>query len=249
MRLYVLGFGGWISSPYWGYTSILIEAKCGKRALFDVGEGIYERLKMCGFDVSAIDYIFITHKHGDHLLGLPTLMLYASSIGKRLVIYAPADIDPHGLLDLCGIPHCKPYVEVRKFEYSDRPVLIMDDECIRVYAAKADHAVNSVAYRIEADGQCVVYTGDTRPSSAIAELSHGCDLLIHEASCRPEYADECRRRGHSTIDDAIEMALKAGVKALMPIHFHKRPLIIGDTKGVRIVLPLPLMPIDLHDVI
>ena len=40
----------------------------------------------------------------------------------------------------------------------------------------------SYAYRFDTPGRSVVFTGDTGPSEAIAELANGADLLVSEAT-------------------------------------------------------------------
>jgi ribonuclease Z len=59
--------------------------------LLDCGEGIQRQLKIAGIRPTRIDKIFITHWHGDHVLGLPGLLqtLNSSGYDKRLEIYGP----------------------------------------------------------------------------------------------------------------------------------------------------------------
>jgi len=68
-------------------------------------------------------------------------------------------------------------------------------------------------------------------------LARGCDLLIHEASGNPGQEEEAHKVGHSTTADAVNIALKAGVKMLMPIHFYLEPPVVPQ--GVTIVIPTP----------
>ena len=60
--------------------------------LFDCGEGTQLQLRKAGISWNKISKIFITHWHGDHVLGLPGL-LQSVSLNKRakpLNIYGPA---------------------------------------------------------------------------------------------------------------------------------------------------------------
>ncbi|NTV23881.1 MAG: ribonuclease Z [Nanoarchaeota archaeon] len=59
--------------------------------LFDCGEGTQRQFKIAGIKITKITKIFISHWHGDHVLGLPGLLqtLNASDYEGRLEIYGP----------------------------------------------------------------------------------------------------------------------------------------------------------------
>jgi ribonuclease Z len=71
-------------------------------------------------------------------------------------------------------------------------------------------------------GRKVVYSVDTRPAEAVAEMAMGCDLLIHEATFASDMREECYRYGHSTASDAATIAKKAGAKKLVLTHISSR---------------------------
>jgi len=91
----------------------------------------------------------------------------------------------------------------------------------RVRAASLYHPSPALAYRLEADGQSLVYATDTedpfsgRPNPVIP-LAMGADMLIHDA----QYLENDFKPtwGHSTIASAIDVATKAKVKKLVLYH-------------------------------
>lgn len=73
----------------------------------------------------------------------------------------------------------------------------------------------------------LIYTGDTRPSQrtvdAINSCSGGIDILIHESTFDSSMKEEAAAKMHSTVDEAIGVAERAGaVKFLMLNHFSQR---------------------------
>ena len=74
------------------HPGILITYK-GEGLLFDCGEGIQRQLRCAGIKPTIITKIFITHWHGDHVLGLPGLLQTLSASERsewsRIDIYGP----------------------------------------------------------------------------------------------------------------------------------------------------------------
>lgn len=71
-------------------------------------------------------------------------------------------------------------------------------------------------------GRKVVYAGDTRPCERVVELARGADVLIHDSTLANELLDKAIESGHSTPQEAAEVAKKAGVKQLVLIHISPR---------------------------
>ena len=46
--------------------------------------------------------------------------------------------------------------------------------------------------------------------------------MIHDATLGPEFEEEAAKEGHSTVNQAAEVALKAGVKRLYLFHISPR---------------------------
>ena len=70
----LLGTGGMMPLPYRWLTAMM--ARCdGSSLLIDCGEGTQIAIKEKGWSFKPIDVICFTHYHGDHISGLPGLLL------------------------------------------------------------------------------------------------------------------------------------------------------------------------------
>lgn len=93
-HVWFLGTGG--STPSKSrMTSATILQLGGQSLLFDVGEGFQRQLYYTRQRFTDLSKIFITHMHGDHILGLPGLLLMAQAAGRdrkytqKIDIYGP----------------------------------------------------------------------------------------------------------------------------------------------------------------
>jgi 7,8-dihydropterin-6-yl-methyl-4-(beta-D-ribofuranosyl)aminobenzene 5'-phosphate synthase len=72
----------------WGYAA-LVEVG-GKRILFDTGDNpdiFAKNVKAKGVDLTQIDFVVMSHRHGDHVGG----MTYLLSVNPKVKIYAPKE--------------------------------------------------------------------------------------------------------------------------------------------------------------
>lgn len=82
----------------------------------------------------------------------------------------------------------------------------------------------------------IVYSGDTRPCQSLKKVSQNADLLISEAMYTKEHVGLAKERGHSTAEDAAQIALDAGVRLLVLTHYSPRyfdgEAILAEAKAV-----------------
>jgi ribonuclease Z len=147
MRVVILGSGGAFptSRRMLPATALLRE---GEMFIFDCGEGTQLQLARSRLGWARLRAIFISHLHGDHVIGLAGLLM-TMSMGSRtdpLTIYGPAGI--RGYVDLSrkylkfGVAYP---LEVR--EISGGPVI--EEAEYRIDALPVDHRVFTLAYRLK----------------------------------------------------------------------------------------------------
>ncbi len=115
--------------------------------LFDCGEGTQRQMKIAKIDMNRINKIFISHWHGDHVLGLPGIIqtLGAQNYDKTLKIFGPKGTKKH-------FEHM-----MKAFEF-DNHVDIEVNECssgtvykcteYRIECMEMDHRIPTVGFSI-----------------------------------------------------------------------------------------------------
>jgi 7,8-dihydropterin-6-yl-methyl-4-(beta-D-ribofuranosyl)aminobenzene 5'-phosphate synthase len=82
-------FGKPLGMKYdWGYAALIEYG--GKRILFDTGDNpeiLKKNAKIKGVDLSKLDFVVISHRHGDHIGG----MSYLLDVNPKVKIYAPKE--------------------------------------------------------------------------------------------------------------------------------------------------------------
>jgi len=175
-----------------------------------------------------LEYLFFTHCHHDHYLGLPALLFYRRMAGRR----GGANLPP---LKIIGPPDDLPLVVSRALHFlqTERfpeveaavellpltPGEMFECDAFRLQTIRSRHPVTGFCTRFtdKATGVVLGFTGDTAPHPGVPELMAGCDLMLHEAS-RPPEADPESLANHSRAVDAAEAARAAGAKALRLVH-------------------------------
>lgn len=218
-RITFLGVGGWISEPFLGFTSIMIEHE-NQMLLIDAGEGVYRALRYCGYDLPNLKAIVITHNHGDHILGLPTIVLMSARrmLGKVKVISMKNVLNAMKLL-FKAIGMEELIENVDSLEVS--PSTILSLGVFRLSFIEARHTIPALSVKISVNDRCIVFSGDTTYNPALAEFAKNCDVLIHEVA---NYDPNAYIYGHTNYAEAIDIATKANVRMLIPIHFYQQPM-------------------------
>ena len=93
LKATLLGTGGMMPLKERALASAMLEVN-GRRLLIDCGEGTQVQIRACGMGFKAIDGILITHFHGDHVSGLPGLLMSMGNQGREapLLISGPTGL-------------------------------------------------------------------------------------------------------------------------------------------------------------
>ncbi|KAJ7541985.1 hypothetical protein O6H91_10G084400 [Diphasiastrum complanatum] len=123
--------------------------------LFDCGEGSYRQLQKTPFRICKINKIFITHMHGDHVMGVPGFLC---SIGRTLIKYnQPIEVyGPQGLRDWlrASLQACFGRVESK---YMVHELVLKEDKSLARVATQSS-AKNE--HEDELPGEDIICSGD-----------------------------------------------------------------------------------------
>lgn len=189
------------------------------RFLIDFGATAMTATKHFGMSLDEIPLIFVTHLHGDHVGGLPFLLLEAALVTKRttpLTIAGPPGLKAHipKLTETLfpGTPLELPF-ELSVLELPpDRPAEVLG---VHVTPHLVKHAPTLVCtgLRFELDGKILAYSGDTVWTDTLPKLARNADLFVCDAYTfdgpTPQHLD------YETIRDRVA---ELGPKRLILTH-------------------------------
>jgi ribonuclease Z len=83
-----LGTAGSLPTPERNPSAVLINRE-GEMMLFDCGEGTQRQMMRARTGMMRLNYIFLTHLHADHILGIPGLLRLWPSRGEKIQLPSP----------------------------------------------------------------------------------------------------------------------------------------------------------------
>jgi ribonuclease BN (tRNA processing enzyme) len=213
VRLTVLGACGAWPEAGQACSGYLVEHD-GFRLLIDAGYATVPRL-LTRIPASKLDAVFISHGHPDHCADLnPLLRARALSDDPPppLPVYAlPGALDAVLALDLRAM--LADAYALREFEAGSRLGIGPFDALIRLLP----HWMPNAGLRLAAGGRVLMYTGDSGPDPAIADLARDADLLLAEAT----YTDQVPADSAAYLSSAPQagrQATRAGARRLVLTH-------------------------------
>ncbi len=191
--------------------------------------------------------ILLSHTHWDHIQGFP-FFSPAFASGFEVHIYGPSGTSLSleqsiaGQMDPTYFPISIDHLasKLHFHDLAEETFRIGDFDITSRYL---NHTAPTVGFRIECNGRTVVYSTDHEPPGRFwhaweghrergkwgaeadldtltghIELTRGADLLLHDSQfVEAEYPSR-RGWGHSTVEYATDLAIRAGVKRLVLFH-------------------------------
>ncbi len=215
----------------------------GRNIVVDCGLGVTRGLADAGISLKALDLVFITHLHSDHVLELGPLIhtAWTAGLATPVTVFGPPGTG-HYWQRFCqamefdieiriadeGRPDILDMVSIIEFGQGR----VMEERGLKVSALRVDHppVTDCFALRFEHAGQCVVFSADTAFFPPLADFAKGADILIHEAMLEEGIERLVAKTGngarlrehllasHSFAGEAGRIATDAGVGRLVLNH-------------------------------
>lgn len=203
-----------VCSGYWLETP-------GTRMLLDCGAGIVHNMARFGLAWPDLTHLVLTHFHNDHIGDVP-MLLFALKYGLARPRRAPLEvIGPvgtrqrlAGMASAFGAHVRDPGFPLAVHEVDEGASHNAGD--VVLATCRTPHTASSLAYRAQAPGWTLGYTGDTGPSDGVGDFMRGVDTLIAECSLPDDQAMDI----HLTPRSLADIARRARPGRLVVSHVY-----------------------------
>lgn len=165
-----------------------------ERYLFDAPPQALMSLNRMGIDPNALEAVIISHHHGDHLLGLPFLLLHWKYLGRTapVTIVAPPETEAvirevsrrtyPTLFDTdveVTWVEARPGDLIRVGGLELEPVEVVHDEKLNL----------NLGFAARLGGRSFAYTGDSKLCDGVLDLARNTEVLVSECTTRAQRLD------------------------------------------------------------
>ena len=241
LRVIFLGTAGSVPTVVRSLPAVLVKRK-NEQLMFDCGEGVQRQIVKVKVGFHRKMKIFVSHMHGDHVLGLPGLLQTMALMDrqKKLEVYGAGVVceekeyrveavrSNHVVLGLAYAFVEKPrpgkfYPEkARALGVPEGELWSKLQHGDKVKLPNGRIVSPEEVLGLPRQGRKIVYTGDTRPFRGFAKFAAGADLVVHDSTFDDSLVEKAELDGHSTPSQAAQQAKRAKAKKLVLTHISAR---------------------------
>ena len=218
MEIYFIGVGESCDTNH-GNSSSLVTTENDTRILMDCGFSVPHNYFRNVPDPIRLDYVWISHFHGDHFLGLPLLFLRLWQMNRT----APLPIvSQHGVAEKIrgALEMAFPgFEEKLSFKLEFHTVTTMETFSIgglQWSPVLTQHSQYNLGLLLDDGGKRLYYSGDGRSTPQVRELIQDCDFVVHEAF---NHVDKYPY--HGSITSTLKLADDANVGRIALVHLDR----------------------------
>jgi ribonuclease Z len=184
IKMTFLGTGSAIPTPRRNHPAVLLQYK-NENILFDCGEATQIQFRKAKLNPCKITRIFLTHWHGDHVLGLPGLLqtLMLNNYGKTLKIYGPEGTKKMASLYVGLFAHKGQNfpIEIRELKGKEK----IEEKEFEIEVEEMQHETPTIAYtflikeKSRLDKKKIEKLNLPKNSPLIGELAKGKTITIN----------------------------------------------------------------------
>jgi len=215
-------------------TCVEVRSRKDELIIVDAGSGIRplgkELLKNSHNNLNML----FTHSHWDHVLGFPFFAPIYSKKTHINIMGCSFSSDPvreiiAKTMQPPGFPVKFEEIEAR-FDFGSICAGGCDIGGLQVLPIELSHPNQGLGYKFTEGGKSFAFLTDNelgfmhpggRKPEDYEAFSRGADLLVHDADYTPEEYPRRRTWGHSTWEQALDLALKSEVRALGLFHHNQ----------------------------
>jgi len=217
-KVIILGTANSIPDRDHENTHLLVKS-ADRTVLVDCVGSPIVRLRQANIEPGSLTDLILTHIHPDHIYGVPLLLMDMWLLGRKdkLVIHGLGyTLDRvRGMMDLYGWDQWPNFFPVEFHPVPEEEMVpVIESEDLRIFSSKVKHLVPTIGVRFEFPGvnRAVAYSCDTEPCQEVVRLAANVDVLLHESTGAS--------RGHTSAEQAGEIAREAGARQLYLIHYR-----------------------------
>ncbi len=212
MKIEFIGSGSIFAS--FNSASYLINDKI----LIDIPNGCCKALKRMGKDIIDIEYVFITHFHGDHFFDIPFLLSEIYLRGSRkITLIGGSELKSkvEAITKLCFPNSYDKYLSEIEITYVDCNKKISIDD-LKISSVKVEHGRMKEAYGyiFVINNKIIFFTGDTSLCSSVEKLCNISSYIIIDTTL------EIGNESHIGINDIEYLATKYSNVSFITTHMR-----------------------------
>ena len=198
-----LGTAGSLPTPERNPSAVLVNRE-GELILFDCAEGTQRQMMRARTGMMRLNYIFLTHLHADHILGIPGLLETMAFQGRENPITIAGPVNTIRLVE-CFKSVCyfsRSFI-VQAVELEPGDVIKMKG--FQVRAISTNHSVPSIGYSLEEDmrlgrfnREAAISLGVT-PGPLFGKLQHGQTIEVDGRKIEPNEVMGLPRPGRKVV--------------------------------------------------
>lgn len=203
MKVVFLGTSGSMPTPERSSSSVAVKIGRGV-VLLDCGEGTQRQMVAAHIGFSRVKMIFVTHLHGDHVLGVPGL-LQSMTLQRReepLTVFGPRGL--HAFLQGVSNTLGGPGFPVAVHEILE-PGFVFEGKGFKVEACRAEHRLEAWSYALRENPRPGRFHPEKARALGVPEgvlwkrLQDGEEIKIGDSIVRSLDVSDPPRRGRSIV--------------------------------------------------
>jgi ribonuclease BN (tRNA processing enzyme) len=231
--LIFLGTGDAFNTDGKAHQSLLIKT-AALQFLVDAGPTCLYQMAALSLLPEELDYIFITHFHGDHTAGLPFLFLYLEK--KRKASRLPVIIGPRGIKKRCRALCQAAYRDTnlgKNFDFQEfsprytKGICFGNESSFDIYPVT--HKPESIGYRFYLNNKVIAFTGDAAMDDKVLRLINNSDAAIIECNLEKPV-----QLSHTSLEEFVNNLPEIKARCIIPVHTTKEILkkieLLGDDR-------------------